>query len=512
MGVLAGVADQLPPLTPLTFVGYAAAFIVTSVVVNVLQQLLFKDPSKPPVVFHYFPFFGSTVDYGMDPYAFFFKNQKKYGDVFTFILLGNKMTVALGPKGNDFILNGKLSEVNAEEAYTGLTTPVFGEGVVYDVPNHVLMEQKKFIKVGLTVEAFRSYVPLIVEQVTNYFNSHKDFAGKSGSVSLLKVIPEITVFTASRTLQGKEVRDALDGSFADLYHDLDNGFTPVNFMFPWFPFPHNFARDRAHKKIARTYMDLVEKRRANPDSKSENDMIWNLMNKTYKDGRPLTDKEIAHIMIALLMAGQHTSMSTSCWAILHLAEQPDLVEALYQEQKKVFGDNLEPLSYEKLADCTLMNFVIKETLRIHPPLHSIMRKVKSPMRFPDTNIVVPEGHYVLAAPGCSAIDAQYFPNPLKFDPYRWEGRAPEEEGEKVDFGFGVISKGTASPYLPFGAGRHRCVGEQFANVQLGTILATFVREFTLRLPNGQVSVPPPDYNSMIASPTAPAAVEWVRRK
>ena len=55
------------------------------------------------------------------------------------------MTVCLGPQGNDFVLNGKLSEVSAEEAYTHLTTPVFGEGVVYDCPNHRLMEQKKVL-------------------------------------------------------------------------------------------------------------------------------------------------------------------------------------------------------------------------------------------------------------------------------------------------------------------------------------------------------------------------------
>lgn len=53
------------------------------------------------------------------------------------------MTVYLGPKGNDFIFNGKLSQVCAEEAYTHLTTPVFGTDVVYDCPNHKLMEQKK---------------------------------------------------------------------------------------------------------------------------------------------------------------------------------------------------------------------------------------------------------------------------------------------------------------------------------------------------------------------------------
>ena len=67
----------------------------------------------------------------------------QYGDVFTFILLGKKTTVCLGVKGNDFILNGKLKDVNAEEIYHPLTTPVFGKGVVYDCPNSKLMEQKK---------------------------------------------------------------------------------------------------------------------------------------------------------------------------------------------------------------------------------------------------------------------------------------------------------------------------------------------------------------------------------
>ena len=49
----------------------------------------------------------------------------------------------LGRKGNAFVLNGKLKDVNAEEIYTVLTTPVFGQDVVYDCPNSKLMEQKK---------------------------------------------------------------------------------------------------------------------------------------------------------------------------------------------------------------------------------------------------------------------------------------------------------------------------------------------------------------------------------
>lgn len=67
----------------------------------------------------------------------------QFGNVFTFILLGKKTTVYVGPEGNEFILNGKAKDVNAEEIYGVLTTPVFGKDVVYDCPNSKLMEQKR---------------------------------------------------------------------------------------------------------------------------------------------------------------------------------------------------------------------------------------------------------------------------------------------------------------------------------------------------------------------------------
>jgi sterol 14-demethylase len=59
--------------------------------------------------------------------------------------------VYLGRPGNEFILNGKLKDVNAEEIYTVLTTPVFGKDVVYDCPNAKLMEQKK-VRFALAVD------------------------------------------------------------------------------------------------------------------------------------------------------------------------------------------------------------------------------------------------------------------------------------------------------------------------------------------------------------------------
>ncbi|ORY65853.1 eburicol 14a-demethylase [Pseudomassariella vexata] len=513
-----GLLSQQTTVTQVVIV--VGFLLLLSVFAHVAKQILFKNPNEPPVVFSWFPFFGSTVIYGMDPPAFFHANRAKYGDIFTFILLGKKTTVYVGPKGNDFILNGKIKDVNAEEIYSVLTTPVFGKDVVYDCPNSKLMEQKKFMKVALTTQAFQSYVPIIADEVSSYFKKNPLFKSQSGIVNIGPIMAQLTIFTASHSLQGKEVRNKFDESLADLYHDLDMGFSAVNFVLHWAPLPWNNKRDHAQRTIAKIYMDTIKERRAAGQTNSQ-DMMWHLMNSTYKNGTPVPDHEVAHMMIALLMAGQHSSSSTSSWIMLYLAARPDIMEELYREQVEALGADLPPLTYEDLAKLPLNQAVIKETLRLNAPIHSIMRKVKQPMPVPGTKYVVPANQTLLAAAGVSASDPQYFPEPDLWEPHRWDKESPiapriprsdPEKDETIDYGYGLVSKGSMSPYLPFGAGRHRCIGEHFANAQLQTITAMIVRMFKFRNPDGSNKVIGTDYVSLFSRPLEPANVYWEKRE
>jgi hypothetical protein len=54
-----------------------AGFLFVTVFLNVMKQVLFKNPNEPPVVFHWFPFLGSTITYGIDPPRFFKDCRKK---------------------------------------------------------------------------------------------------------------------------------------------------------------------------------------------------------------------------------------------------------------------------------------------------------------------------------------------------------------------------------------------------------------------------------------------------
>jgi hypothetical protein len=82
MGLLATIAGPLAERlqgASIIYVLLTATLAVLSItlVLNVVSQILFKDPTKPPVVFHWFPFIGSTISYGIDPIAFFDSCRKK---------------------------------------------------------------------------------------------------------------------------------------------------------------------------------------------------------------------------------------------------------------------------------------------------------------------------------------------------------------------------------------------------------------------------------------------------
>ena len=252
---------------------------------------------------------------------------------------------------------------------------------------------------------------------------------------MTSVVAELTIYMASRTLQGKEVRQKFNSNFAGLYHDLDMGFTPFNFMMPWLPLPVNRRRDLGQQTLAQTYIQIIEaQRKLEKGQAMKNDMLWHLMSSRYKNGNKIPDQEIAHMTIALLMAGQHSSSSIASWIMLRLASRPDIAEESCQEQTRVLGScekgMRRPLTHEDISLLTLNSLVVKETLRLHAPIHSIMRAVKSPLSI-RTNKAdgleervyhIPTSHVLLSAPGVTAQSAEHFETPY-WDPHRWERTA-----------------------------------------------------------------------------------------
>ncbi|KAJ1931774.1 Lanosterol 14-alpha-demethylase, partial [Kickxella alabastrina] len=368
------------------------------------------------------------IEFGIHPVKFMRKHQAIHGNFFTFLMFGRCMTVCIDIDGNDFVFNAKHSNVTAEDAYNSLTKPVFGEGVVYDVPNAVLMEQKRMFKAGLSIDSFRAYIPIFVLEVNQYVDKH--WKKDEDTIDLLKAISEMIIMTASHSMLGPEIRSKLYEGVAELYHTLDGCFTPIHFLFEWLPLPSYYASEKAHAELDQIFSKVIAERRSNPDVK-HTDMLDILMTSKYKNGESMSDKHVGNMLIALLMAGQHTSAATTTWSILNLAANPDIVAEARKEYEGILGEELkgdriiEP-TYENVKDFSILSNVIRETLRIRSPLVQIMRKVIKPTAIPNTNYVVPAGHYLIASPVISSTDEKYYKNAEDWVPSRWVNADTDE--------------------------------------------------------------------------------------
>ncbi|XP_076157757.1 lanosterol 14-alpha demethylase [Alosa pseudoharengus] len=447
-----------------------------------------KDANCPPYIPSSIPFLGHAIAFGKSPIEFLENAYEKYGPVFSFTMVGSTFTYLIGSDAATLLFNSKNEELNAEDVYSRLTTPVFGKGVAYDVPNPIFLEQKKMLKTGLNIAHFKQHVEVIEEETKEYFSRW----GESGVKDLFEALSELIILTASRCLHGKEIRSMLDEKVAQLYADLDGGFTHAAWLLPgWLPLPSFRRRDRAHREIKQIFSQVIQKRRQ--ATEKEDDMLQTLIDSTYKDGRPLNNDEIAGMLIGLLLAGQHTSSTTSAWLGFFLARDREMQEACYREQKAVFGDDLPLLQYDKLKDLNLLDRCLKETLRLRPPIMTMMRMARTPQKI--AGYTIPTGHQVCVSPTVNHRLSDTWNERMDFNPDRYLQENPAA-GEKF-------------AYVPFGAGRHRCIGENFAYVQIKTIWSVMLRLFDFELVDGYF--PTVNYTTMIHTPTNPM-IKYTRRK
>uniref|UniRef100_A0AAX7VPG1 Lanosterol 14-alpha demethylase n=1 Tax=Astatotilapia calliptera TaxID=8154 RepID=A0AAX7VPG1_ASTCA len=471
----------------LTSVVLAAS--VFTLTLGYISKLLLKqstdvDVKHPPYIPSSIPFLGHAIAFGKSPIEFLENAYNKYGPVFSFTMVGKTFTYLLGSDAAALMFNSKNEDLNAEDVYSRLTTPVFGKGVAYDVPNHIFLEQKKMFKTGLNIARFREHIEIIERETIEYFQKW----GDSGERNLFEALSELIILTASSCLHGKEIRSMLDERVAQLYADLDGGFTHAAWLLPgWLPLPNlkkkkmASHRDRAHREIKNIFY------------KKADDILQTFMDSTYKDGRPLTDDEIAGMLIGLLLAGQHTSSTTSAWLGFFLAKDKALQERCYAEQKAVCGENLPPLNFDQLKDLSLLERCLKETLRLRPPIMTMMRMARSPQTA--AGYTIPVGHQVCVSPTVNHRLHDTWVDRMEFKPDRYLNDNPAA-GEKF-------------AYVPFGAGRHRCIGENFAYVQIKTIWSTLLRMYDFDLVDGYF--PTINYTTMIHTPHNPV-IRYKRRK
>ncbi|XVE92705.1 hypothetical protein REPUB_Repub01dG0122700 [Reevesia pubescens] len=468
--------------------------IVATLVVAKLIAFLIMPRSKkrvPPVV-KTWPLIGGLLRFMKGPIVMLREEYPKLGNVFTLHLFNKKITFLIGPEVSAHFFKASESDLSQQEVYR-FNVPTFGPGVVFDVDYSIRQEQFRFFTEALRVNKLKGYVDQMVTEAEDYFSKW----GDSGEVDLKYELEHLIILTASRCLLGREVRDKLFDDVSSLFHDLDNGMLPISVIFPYLPIPAHHRRDRARKKLAEIFANIIASRKS--ACKSENDMLQCFIESKYKDGRPTTESEVTGLLIAALFAGQHTSSITSAWTGAYLLRHKQFLSVVLEEQNQLMQKHGSKVDHDILSEMDTLYRCIKEALRLHPPLIMLLRSSHSDFSVKTRDgkeYDIPKGHIVATSPAFANRLPYIYKDPDTYDPDRFS------VGREEDKAAGAFS------YISFGGGRHGCLGEPFAYLQIKAIWSHLLRNFELELVS---PFPEIDWNAMVVGVKGKVMVRYKRR-
>ncbi|WP_343710615.1 cytochrome P450 [Mycobacterium sp.] len=432
---------------------------------------------------------GHLDEFRTDPIGLMARVRDECGDVGAFRLAGKQVVLLSGAHANEFFFRAGDDELDQAQAYPFMT-PIFGEGVVFDASPE--RRKEMLHNSALRGEHMKGHAVTIEREVRRMTENWSD----TGEIDLLDFFAELTIYTSTACLIGAKFRDQLDARFAHLYHELERGTDPLCYVDPYLPIESFRRRDAARKGLVALVQEIMNQRAAHPPAdKADRDMLDVLVSIDDGDGTPrFSADEVTGMFISLMFAGHHTSSGTASWTLIELLRHPQVHAAVIDELDGLYADG-QSVSFHALRQIPQLENVLKETLRLHPPLIILMRVAKG--EFEVCGYPIHEGDFVAASPAISNRIPEDFPDPDDFVPQRYVESRQED----------LVNRWT---WIPFGAGRHRCVGAAFATMQIKAIFSVLLREYEFEMAQPSDSYRN-DHSKMVVQLAQPARVRYRRR-
>jgi len=432
---------------------------------------------------------GHLEELRTDPIALMRRVRDECGDVGVFRLVDRDVVMLSGAEANEFFFRSSDHDLDQQAAYPFMK-PIFGEGVVFDASPERRSEMLH--NSALRGEQMKGHATTIGIEVEDMVSDW----GDAGEIDLLDFFAELTIYTSSACLIGKKFRDELDDRFAKLYHELEQGTDAIAFVDPYAPIESFRRRDAARVALVELVQGIMNGRIADPpQGKDDRDMLDVLVSIKDENGElRFSADEITGIFISMMFAGHHTTSGTAAWSLIELLRHPDAMAAVTTELDELYADGAD-ISFHALRQIPVLEAVIKETLRLHPPLIVLLRVARGD--FEVGGFSINEGNLVAATPAISNRIPEDFPDPDRFDPGRYID--PNQED--------IVNRWT---WIPFGAGRHRCVGAAFAQMQLKAIFSILLRDYEFEMAQPADSYRN-DHSKMVVQLQQPCRVRYRRR-
>nr|ARO89874.1 cytochrome P450 Cyp26a1 [Andrias davidianus] len=411
------------------------------------------------------PFFGETLQMVLQRRKFLQMKRRKYGCIYKTHLFGRPTVRVMGAENVKQILLGEHRLVSVH--WPASVRTILGSGCLSNLHDSQHKNRKKVIMQAFSREALQHYIPVIEEEVRGALAQW--LGGGGASVLVYPEVKRLMFRIAMRILLGfephqtdREMEQQLVEAFEEMIRNLFS--LPIDVPFSGL-YRGLKARNVIHAKIE----ENIRAKMAKESDTQYKDALQLLIEHTQKNGEQLNMQELKESATELLFGGHETTASAATSLMTFLALHSDVLHKVRKELqiKDLLCDN-KPLNIEALEQLKYTGCVIKETLRLSPPVPGGFRVALK--TFELNGYQIPKGWNVIYSI-CDTHDvAEIFPNKEEFNPDRFMSSHPEDNSR---FNF-----------IPFGGGLRSCVGKEFAKILLKIFTVELARTCDWQLLNG----------------------------
>ncbi len=417
---------------------------------NMMSKELRKIPKNRSL-----PLIGDSLNYILNAPSFMKNLYAQHGEVVEIKAFGQKIIFMLGADANKFVLLENHKNF-ANSAWESLIGPFFKRGLMLmDFDEHKL--HRRIMQTAFTHDALVGYLDGI--QDTTQFGIAQWQSGHN--ILIFDALKKLTLDIGSEVFCGQKAganADAMNLAFLDA---VQAGTSLIRYDLPG-------TRWRAGLRGRALLEQHFHRELRVRNDWSGRDLFSRLRSTRTESGELFSNDDVVNHMIFVLMAAHDTSTITLTNMMYQLAVNPEWQERLREESRHIGS---ERLSFDDLDRLQGMTWVMKETLRLCPPVPILPRLAVDDCEYKGYQIK--KGSMVAVSPWFTHYQSEHWFNPTRFDPERFS------DGRNED-------KKHAFQWVPFGGGVHKCIGLHFGQLEIKVILHQLLLKYRWEVPAGYV--------------------------
>lgn len=395
------------------------------------------------------------------PLEYVLEVTRAYGDVVQLRLGPSRMILVNHPEHVKRVLQEKHSHYG-RPAFVTLLRKLVGNGLLFSEGGFWL-RQRRIMQPSFHRERIANFASIIARAASERVERWRAHAGAveliSETTELIAAINGPALFANDITQEAPELGPAIRELLGWLNQRTMHPLSAPLFI----PTAENKRFIAAKRLLTETILRLIRQRRAS--GAQGFDLLSMLLGaRDAESGEGMSDQQLQDEVLTFLIAGLETTSAALQWTLIELAQHPEALARVREEQRRVCGS--DPPRPEQLSHMPYTRMVIEETLRLHPPVFGLSRRVVS-----DDSIdghAIPKGAQVLVSPYA-----------LHRHPGIW--KKPDSFAPELHFTPEQAQVRSRFAYIPFGAGPRQCIGNAFAMMELQIIVPMLVAAFDMRL-------------------------------